>query len=121
MAHLYFNIIGVTLFLAVFYGLNLVLDFSFIHETVTPWGIAVVHSIFNLTATAVLLPFANGLEKLAILTIPDDAEKESFALLDAPAQDPRRCRGARPRRHRRNGRAGPRRRRSGHEPDSYVG
>ena len=82
MVHLYFNIIGVTLFLAVFYGLNLVLDFSFINETVTPWGIAVVHSIFNLTATAVLLPFANGLEKLAILTIPDDAEKESFALLD---------------------------------------
>ena len=82
MVHLYFNIIGVTLFLALFYGLNLVLDFSFIHETVTPWGIAVVHSIFNLTATAVLLPFANGLEKLAILTIPDDAEKESFALLD---------------------------------------
>ena len=82
MVHLYFNIIGVTLFLAVFYGLNLVLDFSFINETVTPWGIAVVHSIFNLTATAVLLPFATGLEKLAILTIPDDAEKESFALLD---------------------------------------
>ena len=58
------------------------LDFAFVNETVTAWGIAVVHSIFNLTATAVLLPFANGLEKLAILTIPDDAEKESFALLD---------------------------------------
>lgn len=82
MVHLYFNIIGVTLFLAVFYGANLLLDFAFVTETVTAWGIAVVHSIFNLTATAVLLPFANGLEKLAILTIPDDAEKESFALLD---------------------------------------
>ena len=82
MVHLYFNIIGVTLFLAVFYGANLLLDFTFVNETVTAWGIAVVHSIFNLTATAVLLPFANGLEKLAILTIPDDAEKESFALLD---------------------------------------
>ena len=82
MVHLYFNIIGVTLFLAVFYGANLLLDFAFVNETVTAWGIAVVHSIFNLTATAVLLPFANGLEKLAILTIPDDAEKESFALLD---------------------------------------
>ena len=58
------------------------LTFAFVNETVTAWGIAVVHSIFNLTATAVLLPFANGLEKLAILTIPDDAEKESFALLD---------------------------------------
>jgi len=79
MVHLYFNIIGVTLFLAVFYGANLLLDFAFVTETVTAWGIAVVHSIFNLTATAVLLPFANGLE---ILTIPDDAEKESFALLD---------------------------------------
>ena len=82
MVHLYFNIIGVTLFLAVFYGANLLLDFAFVTETVTAWGIAVVHSIFNLTATAVLLPFANGLEKLAILPIPDDAEKESFALLD---------------------------------------
>ena len=82
MVHLYFNIIGVTLVLAVVYGANLLLDFAFVNETVTAWGIAVVHSIFNLTATAVLLPFANGLEKLAILTIPDDAEKESFALLD---------------------------------------
>ena len=82
MVHLYFNIIGVTLFLAIFYGANLLLNFAFVNETVTAWGIAVVHSIFNLTATAVLLPFANGLEKLAILTIPDDAEKESFALLD---------------------------------------
>ena len=82
MVHLYFNIIGVTLFLTVFYGLNLVLDFSFVNTTVTAWGIAVVHSIFNLSATAVLLPFANGLEKLAIMTIPDDAEQENFVLLD---------------------------------------
>ena len=82
MVHLYFNIIGVTLFLAVFYSLNAVLHFTFVNDTVTAWGIAVVHSIFNLTATAVLLPFANVLEKLAIATIPDDAKQESFALLD---------------------------------------
>ena len=31
---------------------------------------------------AVTVSLTNGLEKLAILTIPDDAEKESFALLD---------------------------------------
>ncbi len=82
MVHLYFNIIGVTLFLAIFYSLNAVLHFTFVNDTVTAWGIAVVHSIFNLTATAVLLPFANVLEKLAIATIPDDAKQESFALLD---------------------------------------
>ena len=82
MVHLYFNIIGVTLFLAVFYSLNAALHFTFVNDTVTAWGIAVVHSVFNLTATAVLLPFANVLEKLAIATIPDDAKQESFALLD---------------------------------------
>ncbi len=60
MVHLYFNIIGVTLFLAVFYGANLLLDCAFVMRQSLPGGIAVVHSIFNLTATAVLLPFAKG-------------------------------------------------------------
>ena len=83
MVHLYFNIIGVTVFLAGFYGLNAVVHFDFVNETIAAWGIAVVHSAFNIAATLILLPFANGLEKLAILTIPDDAEKESFALLQA--------------------------------------
>ena len=82
MVHLYFNIIGVTVFLAGFYGLNAVVHFDFVNETIAAWGIAVVHSAFNIAATLILLPFANGLEKLAILTIPDDAQKESFALLD---------------------------------------
>ena len=83
MVHLYFNIIGVTVFLSVFYTANAFLHFGFINDTIAAWGIAVVHSVFNLTATIILLPFANGLEKLAILTIPDDKNQpESFALLD---------------------------------------
>ena len=36
-------------------------------------GIAIVHSTFNVVATLVLLPFSNGLVKLACLTIPDEA------------------------------------------------
>ena len=82
MVHLYFNIIGVMVFLAGFYGLNAVVHFDFVNETIAAWGIAVVHSAFNIAATLILLPFANVLERLAILTIPDDAQKESFALLD---------------------------------------
>ena len=82
MVHLYFNIIGVMVFLAGFYGLNAVVHFDFVNETIAAWGIAVVHSAFNIAATLILLPFANVLEKLAIFTIPDDAQKESFALLD---------------------------------------
>ncbi|MGN0661639.1 MAG: Na/Pi cotransporter family protein [Faecalibacterium sp.] len=82
MVHLYFNIIGVMLFLIAFYGLNAVLHFTFVNDTIAAWGIAVVHSIFNLCTTLVMLPFAGVLEKLAVLTIPDDAEKEHFSLLD---------------------------------------
>ena len=82
LIHLYFNIIGVTIFLVGFYGLNAVCHFPFVNTTIEAWGIAVVHSAFNILATIILLPFANVLEKLAILTIPDSPEKEGFALLD---------------------------------------
>ena len=116
MVHLYFNIIGVTIFLFGFYGLNAVCHFAFVDTTIEAWGIAVVHSIFNILATVILLPFATGLEKLAILTIPDSPEKEEFALLEHP----RCCRGAYPRRYCRNGRACPGGRGAGHEPDPRM-
>ena len=82
MVHLYFNLIGVTVFLVSFYTLNSFLHFSFVGDIIEPWGIAIVHSLFNLCTTIILLPFANVLEKLAVFTIPDDAKKEEFALLD---------------------------------------
>ena len=99
MVHLYFNIIGVTIFLVGFYGLNAVCHFPFVNTTIEAWGIAVVHSAFNILATIILLPFANVLEKLAILTIPDSPEKEGFALLDerllnTPAMAVERARSA---------------------------
>ena len=82
MVHLYFNIIGVGVFLVLFYSLNAVFRFTFVNDVIAPWGIAVVHSIFNLGTTALLLPFTSVLEKLACMTIPDDEKKESFTLLD---------------------------------------
>ena len=80
--HLYFNVIGTILFLCGFYGLNALISFAFFNETANTFGIAIVHTIFNVVTTAILLPFNRLLEKLAILTIPDSPEKESFALLD---------------------------------------
>lgn len=82
MVHLYFNIIGTVVFLVLFYIINWVIDFSFISDAATPFGIAIVHTAFNLVCTAVMLPFAKGLEKLAYLTIPDDGKVEKFLLLD---------------------------------------
>ena len=69
--HLYFNLIGTVIFMTVFYLINAVVGFSFFHQAATPAGIAVIHSVFNVTATIILLPFAKGLEKLACLTIRD--------------------------------------------------
>ena len=85
--HLYFNIIGAILFLTAFYILNAIFHFEFVTETVGVAGIALIHSIFNVVTTLVLLPFIHGLEKLAYLTIPESEEEKSakedvFAVLD---------------------------------------
>ena len=81
--HLYFNVIGVVLFLTAFYSLNALLHFEIIHDTVSVMGIAVIHSTFNVITTLVLLPFNRVLEKLAILTVPDGTSKDAAApLLD---------------------------------------
>ncbi|MGN0975401.1 MAG: Na/Pi cotransporter family protein [Gemmiger sp.] len=82
--HLYFNVIGTVIFLTGFYGLNAVFHFSFFSESATTFGIAMVHTVFNLVTTAVLLPFNRLLEKLAILTVPDERDDapEENAILD---------------------------------------
>lgn len=77
--HLYFNIIGTALFMIVFYALNFVLKFGFVDDIANPAGIAVIHSIFNVLATLVLLPFHGVLEKLAIATVRDTEEEAGYA------------------------------------------
>ncbi len=82
MVHLYFNIIGTVLFLALFYTANAIIHFEFVNGAVDPFKIALVHTIFNVVATGVLLPFNKLLEKLAKLTIKEGAEVNAFAALD---------------------------------------
>ena len=90
LVHLYFNIIGTALFMIVFYSINAIVHFTFLNDAANAAGIAVVHSVFNVVATVVLLPFSDKLEKLACLTIRDDAEtvkteteaEKDFKLLD---------------------------------------
>lgn len=71
LVHLYFNLISTTIFMVVFYTLNAFLNFAFLDSPAPVAGIAVVHTTFNVAATIVLLPFSRGLERLAVLTIPD--------------------------------------------------
>ena len=83
--HLYFNVIGAIVFLCGFYGLNALIGFSFFNENANTFGIAIVHTVFNVVTTAILLPFNRLLERLAIMTVPDtaaDRGPEEHALLD---------------------------------------
>ncbi|MDE5781949.1 MAG: Na/Pi cotransporter family protein [Lachnospiraceae bacterium] len=105
LVHLYFNIIGTALFMAVFYSLNVFVDFSFLEDAIGVAGVAVIHSIFNVSATLVLLPFGNAIVKLACLTIKDDVgaadiqgEDSTLALdvrfLDKPGFAVAQCKNA---------------------------
>ena len=85
LIHLYFNLLGTILFMAVFYAINAVVPFAFLNDSANAAGIAVIHTTFNVTATLVLLPLSGVLEKLACVTVPDDEKVEKiddFLLLD---------------------------------------
>ena len=82
MVHLYFNVIGTILFLILFYSLDFFIDFAFKSDPLDAFGIAVIHTVFNVLSTAVLLPFSKQLEKLANISVRDKAEKDDFPALD---------------------------------------
>lgn len=80
--HLYFNLIGTIVFMSGFYLINYFSPFSFLAQTVTPAGIALIHSCFNLFATLLLLPFSGKLVALACFSVP---EKDTSDLQRLPS------------------------------------
>ena len=89
LVHLYFNIIGTVSFLCVFYAINSFVHFEFMNGPANAVNIAIIHTIFNLFTTCLLLPFSNLLVKMACMTIKDDPvadvqteEERAFRLLD---------------------------------------
>ena len=82
MVHLLFNVVGVLMFVVVFYGLGLFIDWKFLSDSVQAWDISVIHTGFNLVATAVLLPMNGLLVKLAYLIVPHEHTPQKEELLD---------------------------------------
>ena len=82
MVHLYFNLLGVIIFAAVFYGVGAFVPWGFLTETMSEVNIAIIHTTFNVVTTLIMLPLHGVLEKLATLSVPEDKEPESTALLD---------------------------------------
>lgn len=83
MSNLYIKLIGIIIVGTVFYILNSVFNFAFMSKSVNVVTIAVVHTLFNIISTVILLPFCTLIEKLANLTIKSENEEASvFDTLD---------------------------------------
>ena len=97
LVHFYFNLIGTVVCLPVFWLIRDLAAPAILGESASAFSIAVFHSVFNVTCTALLFPFRGKLEALAIRTIPETAQDAPFAMLDerllaTPAIAAERCR-----------------------------
>jgi phosphate:Na+ symporter len=80
--HVSFNVLGAIAVCALFYPLNALLQFSFLGRAIDPVEIAMVHSLFNISTTALLLPFSNQLVKLAYCMVPERPEADGGVFID---------------------------------------
>ena len=85
LVHLYFNLIGTFVFMTVFYAMNHFVRFTFLPDAANGAVIAVIHSVFNIVSTILLLPASRLLVKFAYITIPqseDETLETSGKVLD---------------------------------------
>ncbi len=81
---LYIKMIGVIVVSVAFYLIHSVVGFAFMSEAVSAFEIAVIHTLFNILSTVILMPFCKLIEKLAIKSFPEKGKREddTFATLD---------------------------------------
>lgn len=92
---IYFKVLGTAICLSVFYLLDWIFHFEFVDSPIGALGIAVVHTLFNVINTLILLPFSKQLEQLAKITIREKSDKEELLderLLNTPAVAMAECR-----------------------------
>ncbi len=82
LIHLYFNIIGVVVWLCAFYLVDLIVDFAFVDASVNMWAVAAIHTIFKFLCVLLFAPFTKQLEKLACISVKDSNEVEKTNILD---------------------------------------
>jgi phosphate:Na+ symporter len=69
--YLIIDILGLIICGTVFYSLNAIFDFTFMNNTMSMAGIALMNTVFRLATVIVLFPFIGVLEKLTEILIPD--------------------------------------------------
>ena len=76
--HLSFNVFGTVLGLSVFVILRMLKVLPFLEKSIDMWGIAAVHTVFNLLTTIFLFPFAKQLERFSCFVIKDHQKDETI-------------------------------------------
>ncbi len=87
LLHFYFNLIGTIIFLIAIYTIQYTVGWSFWNKEFTTGDIANFHTIFNLVVTAIFIPFAGVLEKLACLTVRDKPGEDEEELAEDPLDE----------------------------------
>ena len=84
MACLYIKMIGVIIVSVIFYTLHSIMSFAFMSLYSSAFSIAVIHTLFNIFSTIVLMPFCSLIEKLTIVTVrgKSDEQSDAFHTLD---------------------------------------
>ncbi len=82
MVYLIFNLSGALILMVPFYILHSVIGFGFMETTATSMGIAILNTVFKISATLLLMPFAGLLRKIVIMLIPDQKDAEEDTLED---------------------------------------
>ncbi len=69
VVHICFNIIGTVVFLSIYCVLNAIFNFAFANAPIGVAGIALVHTVFNVASTIILMPFSKDIVKLADIVL----------------------------------------------------
>lgn len=81
VVHISFNIIGTVVFMIIYSVCRGLLEVSLLENPINSFGIAVVHSIFNIGTTVILVPFNKLLVFIANLVIPSNGEDEETTII----------------------------------------
>ena len=88
LACLYIKMLGVIVVGVAFYVLLAVIDFPFMRTNASPFNIAVIHTLFNILSTIVLMPFCTLIEKFTVLSVKEKVKNKkskdsTFRTLDS--------------------------------------
>ena len=87
LACLYIKMLGVIIVGVVFYAICAFVKLPFMGINASPFNIAVIHTLFNIISTIILMPFCSFIEKLTILSVKEKnkskaGKKTTFRTLD---------------------------------------